>query len=109
MISPDELHIVNDRFRNYLGSLKIEDKMIREHVDFKIEHTYRVVSNIGYIARKTDLSVSDIRLAEIIALVHDIGRFQQFMTYKTFDDSVSVNHAALGVELCMKRIFREYT
>jgi hypothetical protein len=44
-------------------------------------------------------------LAKLIALVHDIGRFEQFIKYRTFDDSKSINHAELGVHILQKTGF----
>jgi hypothetical protein len=41
-------------------------------------------------------------LAEAIALFHDIGRFPQYARYKTFRDSVSVNHGLLGAQTLLK-------
>jgi hypothetical protein len=41
-------------------------------------------------------------LAEAIALFHDVGRFPQYQLYRTFDDSVSVNHAALGAKVLVE-------
>ena len=33
------------------------------------------------------------------ALLHDIGRFEQYRRYRTFADSRSENHASLGVKI----------
>ena len=38
-------------------------------------------------------------LAEIMALFHDIGRFEQYKQYRTFSDYRSEDHAALGVKV----------
>ena len=38
-------------------------------------------------------------LAEPIAWLHDIGSFPQYAEYRTFRDSISVNHAALGAAI----------
>jgi putative nucleotidyltransferase with HDIG domain len=40
-----------------------------------------------------------LELAETIALFHDIGRFEQFKTYGTFDDRASENHATIGLKV----------
>ncbi|MCD4721347.1 MAG: HD domain-containing protein, partial [Desulfobacula sp.] len=32
------------------------------------------------------------------ALFHDIGRFKQYLTYATFNDTKSINHAKLGIQ-----------
>jgi len=37
------------------------------------------------------------RLAEVVALLHDVGRFPQFAEYRTYSDPKSVNHCELGV------------
>jgi putative nucleotidyltransferase with HDIG domain len=99
MISSTQLDILSGRFKNYIQSLNVTDAFIREHIDIKTDHTYRVIGNIMIIARSSGLSDADVQLAKIIALTHDIGRFQQFIRYRTFDDSISVNHAALGVSI----------
>ncbi|MBN1851005.1 MAG: HD domain-containing protein [Deltaproteobacteria bacterium] len=51
------------------------------------------------IGQSLDLSTEDLCLAEITALLHDIGRFEQFKRYKTFSDYKSEDHAALGVQV----------
>jgi hypothetical protein len=99
MISGNAFAVYNRRFREYLNSLGTHDEFIQEHLDLKTEHTFRVVGNIVQIARHSGLTSNEIQLARIIALVHDIGRFQQFIRYKTFDDRISVNHAELGIQV----------
>jgi putative nucleotidyltransferase with HDIG domain len=48
------------------------------------------------------MSGEDTLLAEAIGLFHDVGRFRQYETYKTFDDSISVNHATLGAKVLLE-------
>ena len=45
------------------------------------------------------LSEEDIKLAQLIGLLHDIGRFEQVRRYNTFVDKDSVNHGELGVKI----------
>jgi len=52
-----------------------------------------------YLAGELRLSDSDRRIAETIALFHDVGRFEQFTRYKTYNDAKSVSHALLGLEI----------
>ena len=40
-----------------------------------------------------------MHLAEAIAVLHDIGRFEQFFRYHTYSDSASVDHARLGADI----------
>jgi HD-GYP domain-containing protein (c-di-GMP phosphodiesterase class II) len=97
MISSEDFKKLVARFKAYYESLVVPDQLTQEHIDLKVKHTYHVISNTMYIARKLGLSEPAIQLAKTIALVHDIGRFQQFITFGTFDDRLSVNHADLGV------------
>jgi hypothetical protein len=41
----------------------------------------------------------ELRLAEVTALFHDIGRFEQYARYRTFADRHSEDHAELGVKV----------
>lgn len=63
----------------------------------KRAHTYRVCGNITQLSKELGLSKEDILLAKTMALFHDIGRFEQFRQYGTFNDRASANHAELGI------------
>lgn len=65
----------------------------------KIAHIYRVSENARKIAEDLKLSEEDIKLAELIGLLHDIGRFEQIKIYNTFSDKNSINHAELGIKI----------
>jgi hypothetical protein len=99
MITTDDFRMLVQQFKTYTGSLKIPDQYVQDHIDLKVRHTFDVIGNILIIAKDSGLPENDIQLAKIIALVHDIGRFKQFLTYGTFDDSLSVNHAELGIRI----------
>ncbi len=97
MITPETFKQLLTRFKNYIQSLDVRDPYVRDHFDLKVKHTYHVISNTMLIAQRSGLSQEDELIAKTIALTHDIGRFQQFITYRTFDDRLSVNHAQFGV------------
>ena len=46
-----------------------------------------------------NLEKEDIELAELIGLLHDIGRFEQIKRYHTFADKDSMNHGEFGVKI----------
>ena len=48
------------------------------------------------LATMLNLSEEDILLAELIGLLHDIGRFEQIKNYHTFLDKESIDHAEYG-------------
>lgn len=66
--------------------------------ELKVTHTYQVVENAKRIATKLNLSEEDIYLAELIALLHDIGRFEEITFLKRFDN-VKFDHALYGVKM----------
>ena len=82
-------------FNEYVKNYNIEDSKVQ----LKIKHTYKVVENSERIAKRLKLSEEEQRLAQLIALLHDIGRFEQLRKYNTFVDKMSVNHAIQGVEV----------
>ena len=51
------------------------------------------------IGKDLNLDGEKLQIGEIRALFHDIGRFEQFKRYRTFNDRRSQNHAKLSVEI----------
>lgn len=86
-------------FKDYVRSFHSEDTLILQNVRLKEEHTSRVCENSSRIAISEKLDEEDYYLAVTIALLHDIGRFEQINKYRTFHDSESENHALLGVRV----------
>jgi hypothetical protein len=78
----------------YLTGACDHDRAIR----LKIDHTQRVCRNIVMLCRAMDLMENDLLIAETMGLFHDIGRFEQFAVYGTFNDRASTNHARLSVQ-----------
>lgn len=68
----------------------------------KIYHTFRVMKLCETIAKSLNLKKKDIEIAKLCGLLHDIGRFEQWRNYSSFDDSSTVDHANLGVEVLEK-------
>ena len=87
------------RFRRYVARFISPDPLIQKNIRLKADHTKRVCENIRLLARAETLGEKECCLAEVIALFHDLGRFEQFSKYKTFKDSDSEDHAALGVRV----------
>ncbi len=81
------------------GYLKeVPDEEILKNLRLKAEHTFKVEENIERLAEAIGLDEAERDLARLIALLHDIGRFPQYLKYRTFRDAESVNHAVLSVE-----------
>ncbi|MBN2040620.1 MAG: HD domain-containing protein [Spirochaetes bacterium] len=86
-------------FTDYTDSFSSNDPDIQQNIDLKKDHTLRVCGEILYIGESLGLKDDELNLAEIIALFHDIGRFEQYTRYKTFVDKKSENHAELGISV----------
>lgn len=82
-------------FAEYTKKYDINNSKIR----LKVEHIERVSQMSKKLATKLELSDEDIKLAELIGLLHDIGRFEQVKRYNTFVDRNSINHGKFGAEI----------
>lgn len=69
------------------------------NVELKKNHTTRVRDAIIDVGKSIALNEDNMSIAEACAILHDIGRFEQYRKYGTFSDSKSENHAALGVKI----------
>ena len=81
-------------FEIYLDDYEREN----DKVKLKIIHTYGVVEQSRSLAERMKLSGEDTSLAMIIALLHDIGRFEQLKRFDSFEPA-TMDHAAYGVEV----------
>ncbi len=86
-------------FSEYVKKYDIKDDKIR----LKVEHIERVSQNAKKLATKLELDEEDIKLAELIGLLHDIGRFEQIKRYHTFNDKKSINHGEFGVHILFNK------
>lgn len=64
--------------------------------DLKLEHTQRVAANAKRIMAGEGFPAHLRAAGETAAWLHDLGRFRQFLRYRTFSDRKSVNHALLS-------------
>lgn len=69
-----------------------------DKIQLKIVHTYGVVRQAEEVCRRKKLSPKDTDLAKIIALLHDIGRFEQLKRFNSFEPA-TMDHAAYGVHI----------
>ena len=99
MIQEKTLARLKRWFEGYADAFHTGDPEHDRNIDLKIGHTRRVCTEILDIGRSLHLDNNDLRLAEVIALFHDLGRFGQYDRYGTFHDLKSEDHAALGVKV----------
>ncbi len=86
-------------FNGYLRSFKSGESDFQQNIEMKEKHTLRVCDEILALGEELELHNGKLYLAEVLALFHDIGRFEQYAHYRTFVDRDSEDHAALGVKI----------
>lgn len=92
-------------FRSYISHYDMSIPSIR----LKVVHTYKVIECSEYLCRQLHLSKEDTDLASLIALLHDIGRFEQWMKYESFADHKTIDHALFSSQLLFQEgLIREF-
>ncbi len=86
-------------FDDYVAGLYGNDEFVNANLQLKERHSLRTCEEMLYLADELDFSDNQKRLSEVIALFHDIGRFEQFVKYRTYNDTRSINHCLLGLEV----------
>lgn len=102
-----DLQYAREAFERYLEQYDQSDDKVR----LKIVHTYGVAEASRQITERMGLSPEDIGLAQLIGLLHDIGRFEQIKRFDSFEPS-TMNHAKFGVRILfeeglIRRFIRE--
>ena len=93
--------------------MKFFDEYIKKYdmnipaINYKYYHSYRVMDNMVVLAKSMNLPLCDIELAKCIGLLHDIGRFEQYKRFESFDDS-NMDHGDYGEEIIKKEKALKY-
>ena len=87
----------------YSSSFHNEDKEAMWGIGLKEAHIGFVRRNCKELAQWLKLTEHDVLLAELIGLLHDVGRFRQWSVYRTFRDNLSEDHAELGLKVIQEQ------
>jgi len=98
-LTETDLNHLKKWFSHYVRSFYCSDPVTQQAIELKEKHSLRVCREILNLGRQLGMSQNGLRIAEAMALFHDIGRFDQFTRYRTFVDKKSENHAQLGVDV----------
>lgn len=102
MMKEKDCLLLKKRFDDYVNSFRDSDSNLCNKLQEKLEHIIRVADNAIFIARKEGWEDFDISIAELCGLFHDIGRFSQYIKYRTYNDSESVNHGEHGYNIILQ-------
>lgn len=84
---------LENAFDNYLKNFDMNDKQI----NFKYRHSYKVKELMKELALRFKLSLKEVEVAEVIGLLHDIGRFEQIKKMgRCSDCNTGIDHADEG-------------
>lgn len=86
--------MLEEQFDKYTSNYDLNDINLKS----KYNHSYRVMDLMVKYAKTLGWNEHDIKLAKIIGLLHDYGRFEQYRIYKNFIDIQTVDHADKSVE-----------
>jgi hypothetical protein len=89
-------------FDQYVKGFYGIDSVIDANVELKEIHTRNTCGEIRAIVGAIGLPHNQQLVAETVGLFHDLGRFEQFRDYRTFVDSVSLNHGCHSAHLVQK-------
>jgi len=98
-VTAQDFERLSDWFADYCKTFYSSSDEDRKNIVLKEVHTGRVIENMRALVDDLAMAAEDSFLAQTIALLHDVGRFLQYARYKTFLDSASVNHGALGAQV----------
>ncbi len=98
MVSND-MHELENRFHEYVGTFRAHGGELHPMLQLKYDHSLRVAREARDIAADLGWQASEIQMAELIGLFHDVGRFSQYQEFRTYFDPHSVDHAHRGFEV----------
>ena len=83
-----DLDLVKERFEEFISNYDMSDKKI----NLKYVHSYKVMELMKDLSERLDLDEEKTVLAQVIGLLHDIGRFEQSKRFNSFNDKNTCDH-----------------
>jgi putative nucleotidyltransferase with HDIG domain len=99
LMEQEQLDKLEKWFDDYVAGFYGEDAYVNANLKLKEDHSKRTCNEMRYLAEELSLSDNQRRVAELIALFHDIGRFRQFVKYRTYNDARSEDHCLLSLKV----------
>lgn len=104
-----DINGVLERFNKFVYSYENnESKENINALELKRKHTIRVWKASKFIVQKENISNEQKEISEIIAILHDIGRFEQFKRTGRYIDKERFNHAKVGANMLEKGLIEYF-
>ena len=94
-----ELRDIRNWFENYVETFVTGDLESVPVLSNKKDHSLQVAGTCRVLAEDLTWTEPEAHTAEALGLLHDIGRFSQYIEYGTFIDIDSINHCERGYEI----------
>jgi len=104
-MTDDSRTLLIDWFDRYVNRYRDKKGNLPAALELKYRHSQRVAENARLIAQGLNLTPEKILMAEGCGLVHDIGRFPQYIRYESFHDADTVDHGQEGRRILEKNKF----
>lgn len=92
-------------FSEYLSEFGAGTGDLHRFLQLKLTHSEHVADEARGLSTDLRWTVSEQNNAETMGLLHDTGRFQQFVKHHTFSDAASIDHGELGWRIVRKEGF----
>ncbi len=101
-MTDEQLNRIRTGFSAWVEGFRTGGAPLPAGLQLKLDHTRRVAANARDIARGLDWPPEDVRLAEALGWLHDMGRFAQFAEFGHFHDATSFDHGDRGAEIAAR-------
>lgn len=98
-MTQEQLERLKKWFYEYVATFYGSDELVNDNIRLKEDHTCRMYDDTLLIAEGLGLDAGQKMLAETITLFHDVGRFEQFAKYRSYNDVTTENHSLLGLKV----------
>jgi putative nucleotidyltransferase with HDIG domain len=98
-MTPSVYQALQRWFFDYVREFRDPTGKLPFMMDVKLSHSRRVASDAGELAADIGCPEPDALTARAAGLLHDVGRFEQFQRFGTYNDRDSTDHGALGLEI----------
>ncbi|MBN1788556.1 MAG: HD domain-containing protein [Sedimentisphaerales bacterium] len=98
-MTPQQLEQFKKWFYDYVADFYNDDEINNDNIRLKEDHTRRMCEDTLLIAGQLGLSEEQKIIAETISLFHDVGRFEQFRKYRSYNDVHTENHSLLALKV----------
>jgi putative nucleotidyltransferase with HDIG domain len=93
------IDISTNWFNLYFSSFDKLTESQSSNFNIKKEHSLRVAGIALSLAEKLEWTDEEQKIAFLVGLLHDLGRFRQLAEFDTFSDERSVDHAEEAVKI----------